>query len=195
MSHPLWENIFRRSSSRDQTFDAVKNNILFQDLSKKDIKFIMGIVHIRDYQPQEKIFSQGEAGVGMYIVVNGCVDIHVQDHSLITGDSKDVFITRLNSGDFFGELSLIEDTGRRSATATAHKDTKVVGFFKPDLLELLERKPDVGVKVVFRLAEVLGRRLVKTTEKVSELRKELVTLNDSQNKEDRGDYSQEHYST
>ena len=176
MNHPLWENIFRRSSQRDQVYDALAGNILFQDLSKKDLKFISSIIHVRDYQPQEKVFVQGEAGVGMYIIVNGSIDIHVQDHSLVTGEAKEVFITRLSAGDFFGEISLVDDMGRRSASATSHNDTKVIGFFKPDLVELLERKPEVGVKVVFRLAEVLGRRLVKTTTKVSELRKELFAL-------------------
>ena len=52
----------------------------------------------------------------------------------------------------------------------------LVGFFKPDLLEVLERSSDTGVKVVFRLAEFLGRRLKETTDKISQLKKEIRLL-------------------
>jgi len=46
----------------------------------------------------------------------------------------------------------------------------LVGFFKPDLLEVLDRNPVMGVTLTFRLAEILGQRLRATTEKVSQLR-------------------------
>jgi CRP-like cAMP-binding protein len=74
----------------------------------------------------------------------------------------------------------VEDAGRRSATSVASEDTVLIGFFKPDLLEILERSPGTGVKVVFRLAEVLGRRLKETTEKISQLKKEIRLITEMQ---------------
>ena len=52
----------------------------------------------------------------------------------------------------------------------------MIGFFKPDLMEILERSPATGIKITFRLAEVLGKRLKETTEKVSDLRRALKDL-------------------
>ena len=61
----------------------------------------------------------------------------------------------------------------RSASAKSAEDSVLLGFFKRDLIELLERNPATGVKVVFRLAEVLGQRLKDTTDKITKLKTEL----------------------
>ncbi|MDZ4677197.1 MAG: cyclic nucleotide-binding domain-containing protein [Oligoflexia bacterium] len=173
----LWDNIFKRLE-REQDIGAIlANNILFRNLSKSELKFIEKIIHIRKYRAGETIFRQNENGVGMYIVVKGRVDISIIDEILLEPNTeKEVVVTRLEPGDFFGELSLVEEISRRSATAISSEDTVLIGFFKPDLLEILERSPSIGVKVVFRLAEVLGRRLKETTEKISQLKKEIRLL-------------------
>jgi CRP/FNR family cyclic AMP-dependent transcriptional regulator len=177
----LWENIFKRFEKEQDITTILSKNILFRNLTKKELKFIENIVHIRKYRAGETIFRQSENGVGMYIIVKGRVDISVID-DLITDRmlEKDVVITRLEPGDFFGELSLVEDSGRRSATSVAAEDTVLIGFFKPDLLEILERSPSTGVKVVFRLAEVLGRRLKETTEKITQLKREIRLISELQ---------------
>ena len=87
-----------------------------------------------------------------------------------------VYITRLSPGDFFGEIALVEENSRRSANAVAHNEVQLVGFYKSDLVEILQRNPTAGFQVVSRLAEVLGRRLRETTEKVSELRRQVMEI-------------------
>ena len=114
----LWDNIFKTFEKETDVATVLSKNILFRNLSKKELKFIEKIVHIRKYRAGEVIFRQNENGVGMYIIVKGRVQISVID-DIVSGenDEKDVIITRLEPGDFFGELSLVEDTGRRSATS------------------------------------------------------------------------------
>ncbi len=177
----LWENIFKRFEKEQSILSVLSKNILFRNLNKRELRFIEKIVHIRKYRAREVIFRQNENGVGMYIIVKGKVDISVIDDILVErSQEKDVVITRLEAGDFFGELSLVEDSGRRSATSIAAEDTVLIGFFKPDLLEILERSPSTGVKVVFRLAEVLGRRLKETTDKITQLKKEIRLVSELQ---------------
>lgn len=172
----LWDNIFRRSKQEDDIRAALKENMLFQDLSERELGFLEGIVHVRRYHSGEPVFRQGEVGVGMYIIVKGRIEIFITDPASPSEDSRDIFITQLLASDFFGELSLVEDNGRRTATAIARDETTLIGFFKPDLVEILERSPSTGIKIVFRLAETLGRRLKDTTDKVSELRRALKEL-------------------
>ncbi len=181
MVNYLWENIFKRDAKNRTLTTILSENLLFRKLSKKELKFVENIVHERHYRADEVIFKQGEIGVGMYIIVKGSIDITITDTDP-TGKAptKKVLVTRLISGDFFGEISLVEENGRRSATATAAEDTLLIGFFKPDLLEILERSPATGVKVVFELAEVLGRRLKETTDKITQLRNEIRLLADLQ---------------
>ena len=136
----LWENIFKKFEREQNIATVLSQNILFRNLTKKELKFIEKIVHIRKYRAGEYIFRQNENGVGMYIIVNGSVNISIIDDVLMEGDKeKEVVVARLETGDFFGELSLVEDISKRSATAAAAEDTALIGFFKPDLLEVLER--------------------------------------------------------
>lgn len=170
----LWENVFKKDNKSRTIQKALSDNILFRTLNKSELKHIEQIIHERHYRAGEAIFNQGDVGVGMYIILKGSVDISVLDlDPSKDGTAREVFVTRLEKDDFFGELSLVEDNGSRSATARAAEETALLGFFKPDLLELLERQPAVGVKVVFRLAEVLGQRLKDTTEKITRLKTEL----------------------
>lgn len=172
----LWDNIFRRSKKEDDLRTSLKENLLFQDLSDRELGFLEDIVHVRKYHAGEPVFRQNEVGVGMYIIVKGRIEIYVSDSSASADESREIFITQLMPGDFFGELSLVEENGRRTASAIAREETTLIGFFKPDLMEILARSPQTGIKIVIRLAEVLGRRLKETTEKVSELRRALKEL-------------------
>ncbi len=172
----LWDNIFRKQGKVDDIHRALRENILFQDLSDRELKFVESIVHLRKYHGGEPIFRQGESGVGMYIVLKGRVEIFVTDTTGPAAESREIFITQLTPGDFFGELSLVEETSRRTATAISRDETVLIGFFKPDLMEILSRSPSSGIKILLRLAEVLGRRLKETTEKVSDLRRALKEL-------------------
>lgn len=170
----IWDNIFRRSA--DQTIQSVlAENILFRDLSDGELRFLERCVHVRHYHAGESVFRQGEVGVGMYLVVKGRVEIYVVDPKA-SENSREVYITQLLANDFFGELSLVEENGRRTATAVAREETMLIGFFKPDLVEILSRRPAMGTKITLRIAEVLGRRLKETTDKVSELRQVLKDL-------------------
>ncbi len=174
MGKYLWENLFKHTSKEKEINAILKDNILFQDLTKKQLKFVTNIVHLRRYRPNETVFTQGEIGVGMYIIVKGTVEITVEDNRIRKEtNSQEIVITELGPGDFFGELSLVEEGGRRSATATATNETALIGFFKPDLLEILERNPNAGVKITLRLGEVLGCRLRETNDRVSALEDQL----------------------
>lgn len=175
MNH-LWENYFRKKPKNQDVLSVLKQSHLFQDLSEREISFVQNIVHLRKYHPGEIIFRQGELGVGMYILIKGRVELYVSDDHSASEDSQDIFITQLSDGDFFGELSLVEENGRRTATAVAREECSLIGFFKPDLLEILSRSPSLGVKIVFRLAEILGKRLKETTLRVSELRRLIKDL-------------------
>ncbi len=171
----IWDNIFRRTA--DQSIQSVlRENILFRDLTDGELRFLERCIHVRHYHVGESVFRQGEVGVGMYLVVKGRVEIYIVDPNATSDESREIYITQLLANDFFGELSLVEENGRRTATAVAREETTLIGFFKPDLVEILARRPAMGTRITLRIAEVLGRRLKETTEKVSELRRVLKDL-------------------
>jgi CRP/FNR family cyclic AMP-dependent transcriptional regulator len=180
MTNFIWENLFRREDSQQEVLEALRQTFIFQPLSKKELGFVHETVHVRSFKPGEVIFRQGEIGVGMYIILRGSLDIFI-DHAIDEDmPARAHLVTRLKSGDFLGELSLVENNSRRTATSIAAEESVLIGFFKPDLFEILERQPATGVRILLRLSEVLGRRLKETTMKVTELKEEIRRMNEKQ---------------
>ncbi len=172
MANLLWENIVRGKAKEIR--GVLKENILFKDLSPKELQFVANIIHLRKYRAGEVIFHQDELGLGMYIIVSGSVNITVDDIGVKDKSAgNELVIAKLESGDFFGDTALVEENAKRSATATANENTNLIGFFRPNMLEILERNPRAGVKITLRLSEVLEKRLKKTTKRVSLLEKQL----------------------
>ncbi|PWU13664.1 MAG: hypothetical protein C5B49_14375 [Bdellovibrio sp.] len=171
----IWDNIFRQTDKERTLTQRLRQNVLFQDLTGTELRLLENIVNVRSYRPSETIFRQGEAGVGMYIISKGAVNIYVEEMINATGELQSVPVTHLSEGDFFGDLALVEENSRRSATAISAEETVLIGFFKPALLEIAQRNPTAGVKILLRLGEVLGRRLRETTAKITELKRETKT--------------------
>lgn len=172
MVNYIWDNLFLEKNENRSLRESLKKNILFQDLQFQELKLVQNIVNVRHYRPGENIFKQGEVGVGMYIILSGVVNIYIEEMQAQTSSPVTSLVTQLKTADFFGELALVENEGRRSASASAHEETVLIGFYKPDLIEILDRSPSAGVKILMRLGEVLGARLRQTTARITELKKD-----------------------
>ncbi|MGQ9570476.1 MAG: Crp/Fnr family transcriptional regulator [Thermodesulfovibrionales bacterium] len=157
----LWDNIFRFTKKKNDEIDNILLNIpIFQDLNNNELKTIKRNLHQREYKKNEVIFNQTDIGLGMYIIVKGNVDIVCEPERHV--------LAELHEGDFFGELSLLDESPR-SATAISKVPTELLCFFKPDLLDLIERNPRLGGKILFKLAWTIGERLKRMNEQIKEL--------------------------
>jgi CRP-like cAMP-binding protein len=136
---------------------------LFEGLTFRDLKKIELIVHERTFMPDEVIFYERQPGTGMYFVKKGLIRLTK------TLNGETVKIAELGEGEFFGEMSLLEEYPR-SAQATAVVKTEALGIFRPDLLDLINRHPKLGSKILMKLSTRLASRLRRTTEmKVKEV--------------------------
>ncbi len=159
----LWKNLFKKI---DKNIEMVlKENPLFESLSLKELKLLSHLVHKRSFVPGEFIFQEGK-GLGMYIVLSGKVNIL---HGNLSGQETAV-ISQLNEGDFFGELCLAQEKGYHPVSAQAQEECKLLGFFRPDLLNLIEKNPRTGINILMKLSEILGERLGKAGEKLVQLK-------------------------
>jgi CRP/FNR family cyclic AMP-dependent transcriptional regulator len=164
--HFIWEDLFRKRK-RSDLVRTLKDNVLFCKLTQRELNYLSNFVYERVFEPNEVIFSQSDRGVGMYLIASGRVAI--KTHST----SDEYYITELGEGSFLGELSLVDPEHIRSANAIALDRAKLIGFFKPDLEDILARNPAMGVKILFQLSTVLGRRLLETTDKITQLKEQL----------------------
>jgi CRP/FNR family transcriptional regulator, cyclic AMP receptor protein len=111
-------------------------------------------VEQRTFPAGTTIFREGDPGGIMYVIRSGKVDLWLYDE-----DRRRVVLATFEDGEFFGELSLL-DQEPRSATATTVTDTDVLIIDRLDLRLLFAQKPDAALDVV----SALGHRLRQTSD-------------------------------
>lgn len=150
----LWGNPFKKTSSDlESEISFLASVPVFDSLSKRQIRKIHSIMHVRNFEKGEIVFRKGDPGVGLYIIRDGAVDLYNEFPDLTR-----MRITGLSTGDFFGEISLLNDSPR-SATVVATCSSVLLGLFRHDLLELMNSDPVLGVKLVYRLSQIVAERL------------------------------------
>ena len=107
--------------------------------------------------------------IGLYFLLEGEVSIYRESLSKLK-----VKLANFSTGDFFGELALI-DRGDRSASAVADTNCKIGIIFKPDLEEVIRKKPKIGVAVLSGLARIIVTRLRNLNEEYISLQEEKST--------------------
>jgi len=133
--------------------DAFLSNVpLFTNCSAAEIAAIAAVAQEHTYAADQIIVTQGTPGQAFYLVLSGRVEILRDSSSLGT----------FGSGDFFGEMSLL-DQAPRSATIRAVDETTCLMLSSWDFKALLEQHPSIAVK----LLEVLSRRLRVADERLT----------------------------
>jgi CRP/FNR family cyclic AMP-dependent transcriptional regulator len=100
----------------------------------------------RTYSADEAIVREGTTGTALYILLTG--------RARVEQDGKQ--LGELSTGDFFGELALIEEHPR-SATVTAATDTDCLLFPAWEFTALLEEHPEVALPILRVLIQRLHR--------------------------------------
>lgn len=183
----IWKNIFaQRGPSEGSTEELLSKVPAFADLSIRELREIAQIVHKREYRSEEPVFSQGDPGLGMYIIQEGKVSITIADRD---GVEKELAV--LSAGDFFGEIALLDESPR-SASAVCLTDCLLIGFFRPDLFEIIEKNSRLGIKIVLKLAEIVAQRLRATDQEISKLKSELDALSSGREMKSDGNKETQH---
>ena len=144
---------------------------LLQDLEENEIHQVVSRTMPRVFPAGEVIIREGDPGASLFIMQAGEVEITKQLTLVLDEDTpKERVFIRLNAenGVYFGEMALLENE-TRSATVTALTDCSLLELQQEDFLDLIERNPTMGVKLLLRLAEVLSRHLRKTNQDVVKL--------------------------
>ncbi len=108
----------------------------------------------RTFPAGTTIFRDRDPGGTMYLIRAGRVELWLYD-----ADRERVVLATFEDGDFFGELSLLDEEPR-SATATTLAETEVLIIDRTDLQLLFTQKPHAALDVM----SVLGARLRTTSE-------------------------------
>lgn len=146
-----------RTSEVSLKLEVLKGMQMFRFLSYKELVRVSNIAETIELSAGEVIFTAGQPGDSMYVVIAGSV-------RLAKGDKV---VAELGKGHHFGELSLV-DRSVRSLTATATAGTRLVMIARKDFYEIIKREPALATKLLWSFVQVLGNRLRKTTNDLSD---------------------------
>ncbi|MDH4347688.1 MAG: Crp/Fnr family transcriptional regulator [Gemmatimonadota bacterium] len=132
---------------------------LFATMREGDILAFAELVRERSFPKGSVIVFEDDPGDALYLVARGQVKV-----VLIGEDGREVILSVLGEGNFFGEMSLIDEKPR-SATVIAMVDSVVLVLRREDFQSRLRTSPEIAIA----LLRELSRRLRRADEKIGSL--------------------------
>jgi CRP-like cAMP-binding protein len=132
---------------------------LFAHLDATELHNIGHAAREKSYPKNSVILFEDDPGDALYIVLRGQVKV-----VLIGEDGREVILSILKDGDFFGEMSLIDDQPR-SAHVIAMAESHLLVLHRDDFRKCLEDAP----RIALGLLRALSRRLRRADDKIGGL--------------------------
>jgi CRP-like cAMP-binding protein len=132
--------------SHDTKVEALARAPLFSGLSKQELGQLAKATEDLEVEAGKVLTREGDLGREFFVIVEGEVSV--------TKDGEE--IRRLGPGDFFGEIALLYDSARRTATVTALTPLRFFVLTRQSFRSLLEHQPEIEEKVVAALEERLA---------------------------------------
>jgi CRP-like cAMP-binding protein len=129
--------------SHDDKADALGRAPLFQNLSRSELVQLAKLTEDLEVQEGKVLAREGDIGSEFFVIVDGEV--------AVTKDGRD--LRRLGAGDFFGEIALIWDSPRRTATVTATTPLRFFVLTRQAFRSLIDHHPDIERNVLEALEE------------------------------------------
>lgn len=137
--------------SRTTATEALQSVPFFANLREDEAERLAQRLVVRHFDADQIIFHHGDPGGLLYIIIKGNVKI-----SYLTPDGQEALLAILGSGDFFGELALLDDSPR-SATAEAIEPTETLTLHREDFIRYISDNPDFALHVLRILAQHIRR--------------------------------------
>ena len=153
MSTPL------SGDTRGRVVGQLRRVPLFAHLSDGELVRVSDAVREKSYPKNSVILFEDDPGDALFIVVGGQVKV-----VLIGEDGREVILAMLREGDFFGEMSLIDDQPR-SAHVIATEEANMLVLRRDDFRTAMDDVP----RIALGLLQALSRRLRRADDKIGGL--------------------------
>ncbi len=140
---------------------------LFQGIDGAELQLIAEEMTERLYADGEVVFREGDAGDELFMLLSGIMHVYVER------DNNVISYNRLQAGEFFGEMALLEDVPR-SATVQAEAPSTCLTLSRQGFMDLMNRHP----QTVFKIMKGLVPRLRRTNVQLQEYATRLAGMPD-----------------
>lgn len=142
--------------------DFLRTVSLFQDLETDTLEALAPLLVIKKFKAGDAIFRELDRSDALYVVEQG----RLAASKFVSGET-DIVLTRFNPGDFFGEMGLF-DAEPRSASVYCEADAVLWKLDRDVFHSLINERPEIGVRICYRLVTVFIQRLRATNEQARE---------------------------
>jgi len=133
--------------------------LLLRSLSEDDRRRVLSTARRRRFARREVLFHEGDPGDTLHLIDKGRVAIRI---TTPLGDRATVGV--LGRGDVVGEMAVLEEAGRRSATVVALEASETLSIDRGQFLDLRRRYPDVDLFIFNVLMANVRRANLQLTE-------------------------------
>ena len=170
---PEWTSIFEPDEDeQEEVAGVLGRQPVFSNLTIRELKRVERIVHRRRFVTNEVGIQAGVPRAGLFVVETGAVNVVRQ-----LATSETVLIGTLGSGELLGEFAVLDDSPRSNSIVAA-EPSNMIGFFRPDLMELIETDPTLGFKILYRVSQIMASHLTEVIESLRRVRTSLGLTND-----------------
>lgn len=137
----------------------LKNIELFEKLSDEELSTLESLAVTRSYPKNSVLINEGDQANAMYFIDSGKVRVYVSDDQ-----GKEFILNTMGEGEYFGELSLLDDEKRSASVITTEKSTFSI-IYKDDFTDAILKNP----KLALSLLRNLTSRVRQLTENIKTL--------------------------
>jgi CRP/FNR family cyclic AMP-dependent transcriptional regulator len=127
---------------------------IFTALDDAAVEELCTLLTPAEFEAGKQLFHIGDAGDAMYLIEQGRVRI-----SIIDADGRDVTLAELGTGDFFGEMAIIDGHGR-SANAIVAEHARLAVLTRENFLTFVSS----DARIVLEMLSAITNRLRRTDE-------------------------------
>jgi CRP/FNR family cyclic AMP-dependent transcriptional regulator len=143
------------------TLEILAQIDLFSGLPAGHLRRVVDIGVEETYKSSAHVFDEGSPGDKFYLIIEGAVRIS----RMVPGMGEENLAV-LRPGNYFGEMSLIDDAPR-SATAVCHEKCRLFVVNRRDLEDLLFVDRDLAYELLWNWVRTLSRRLRASNDKMT----------------------------
>jgi CRP/FNR family transcriptional regulator, cyclic AMP receptor protein len=125
----------------DEWIPVLADVPLFRNLSRRHLKRVASLARMRRYGPGTTIVRAGDAGSAFFVLLDGTARV-------VTSKGR---ARRLGSGDFFGEMALLDDSPR-SADVVADGEVLTMTISRSAFGKFLRSEPALALELLRTLA-------------------------------------------
>jgi len=126
---------------------ALKAVPFFTQLNDRELDVVRAVATEKTYPKNAVVLTEGEMGDSLYMIQSGKVKVFIGDE-----DGREITLKMLGSGDFFGEMSMIDKQPRSASVTTVESSTFLV-LTHAAFEKCVEQSPRIANMVMLILAQ------------------------------------------